>query len=200
MARTREAAEKVSEVAEFGRQTGAVSEHTRKLSKRNEQARIEIENVQAETEDDGQKIKAETLNEAEQDLEIRALREGEGRRGNNASQSNGCCVRLLSFHRELLHVFPCLVQLIFHLRDLVCQDQDAPEDFLLNFMVSKRLLRFAFRYSMASCSSLSFLSCFSCRAGRSVQSPPLLRVASFLALRTSFVLLHHTCFPQRTRC
>ena len=54
--------------------------------KRNAQARIEIENVQAEMEDDGQKIKVETLNEAEQDLEIRALRQGEGRRG-----SDGCC-------------------------------------------------------------------------------------------------------------
>ena len=39
----------------------------------------------------GQKIKAETLNDPELDLEIRALREGEGRRGSNASQSNGCC-------------------------------------------------------------------------------------------------------------
>ena len=66
--------------------TGAASENTHKLSKRNEQARIEIEKLQTELEDDGQKIKAETLNEAEQDLEIRALREGEGRRG-----SDGCC-------------------------------------------------------------------------------------------------------------
>ena len=54
--------------------------------KRNGQARIEIEKLQTEMEDDGQKIKAETLNKAEPGLEIRALREGEGRRG-----SNGCC-------------------------------------------------------------------------------------------------------------
>ena len=57
--------------------------------KRNAQARIEIEKLQTELEDDGQKIKAETLNEAELDLEVRALREGEGRRG-----SNGCCFDL----------------------------------------------------------------------------------------------------------
>ena len=53
--------------------------------KRNAQARIEIEKLQTELEDDGQKIKAETLNDPELDLEVRALREGEGRRGSNGS-------------------------------------------------------------------------------------------------------------------
>ena len=41
-------------------------------------------------EDAGQKTKAETLNEAALDMEIRAVREGGGGRGSNASQSKGC--------------------------------------------------------------------------------------------------------------
>ena len=39
-----------------------------------------------------EKIKAETLNEEELDLDIRALQAGEGRRGSDASQQNGCCL------------------------------------------------------------------------------------------------------------
>ena len=37
------------------------------------------------------RFKQKTLNEAELDLEIKTLREGEGRRGSKASQSDGCC-------------------------------------------------------------------------------------------------------------
>ena len=65
--------------------------NTIKLTKRNEQARIEIVKLQEEM-DGEQKIEAGTLNEQEFVLEMRDLRAGEGRRGSNASQSTtGCC-------------------------------------------------------------------------------------------------------------
>ena len=60
--------------------------------KLDEQARIEIEKLQEEVDDTGQKMKADMLNEAELELDIRALRGGEGRRGSNASRCNGCCL------------------------------------------------------------------------------------------------------------
>ena len=52
----------------------------------------ETEEAQAEMEDIGQQIHAESLVEAELDFEIRGLPAGEGRRGSNASKSNGCCM------------------------------------------------------------------------------------------------------------
>ena len=50
-------------------------------AKRNEQLRIETENVRAEMEDDSQQIHEESLVETELDLEIRASQAGEGRNG-----------------------------------------------------------------------------------------------------------------------
>ena len=43
-------------------------------------------------EDHGDKIQAESLVEAELDLEFRGLQAGDERRGSSASQSNGCCM------------------------------------------------------------------------------------------------------------
>ena len=61
-----------------------------KLSARNEQARLEIEKLQEEMEDNGQNIREEAQNEV--DLEIRESQAGECRRCCTASQStNGCC-------------------------------------------------------------------------------------------------------------
>ena len=42
-------------------------------------------------EDNRQHIQVESFAEAEMDLDIRALQSGKGRRGTNASKSNGCC-------------------------------------------------------------------------------------------------------------
>ena len=60
-------------------------------AEKNEQLRTSIEEHQADMEDNGQGFWAETWVEAELDLEITGLQAGEGRRGSNASQSNGCC-------------------------------------------------------------------------------------------------------------
>ena len=47
--------------------------------------------IQAEMEDNGQNIQAESLVETDFDMESRGLQEGDGRNGSHASQSNGCC-------------------------------------------------------------------------------------------------------------
>ena len=60
--------------------------------KRNAQARIEIEKAASRIGGRWAEDQSRTLNEAELDLEIRALLEGEGRRGRNAPQFNGCCL------------------------------------------------------------------------------------------------------------
>ena len=49
--------------------------------KRNELPRTEAERVHAEMEDNGQKVQAESLAEAELDLEIRKLQSGEVKQG-----------------------------------------------------------------------------------------------------------------------
>ena len=51
-----------------------------------------VENSQAKMDDNGHKIQAESLVEAERDLEITGLQAGDGRRGCIASQSIGCCL------------------------------------------------------------------------------------------------------------
>ena len=57
-----------------------------------EHHRIFIEKSQAEMEDSGQTISAESLVEAELDMEIRSLQAGYERIGSDASQSNECCM------------------------------------------------------------------------------------------------------------
>ena len=57
----------------------------------NEQHRINVENAQAEMEDNVHTIQAESLVEAELDVEIRGVQAGEGRKGSSASKSLGCC-------------------------------------------------------------------------------------------------------------
>ena len=59
-----EEAQAVTEITELARQKAAVSEHASKLTKRNEHFWIEAERVQADMEDTGEKIDAESLNEA----------------------------------------------------------------------------------------------------------------------------------------
>ena len=50
-------------------------------------------------------IQSQSMVEAELDLEIRALQAGKGRRGRNASQSNGCCFEAVLFpHLSALQV------------------------------------------------------------------------------------------------
>ena len=65
------------------------------------QLRLVIENSQAKTEDDGQKIQEEALVEAALDLEIRGLQAGDGRRGSDASQSIWCCFDAAIFQQFL---------------------------------------------------------------------------------------------------
>ena len=60
-----------------------------------------IEKSQAGKEDNGPQIKAGSLVEAEVDLEIRGLQAGGGRRGSDASQSNGCCMDPAYLHNFL---------------------------------------------------------------------------------------------------
>ena len=52
-------------------------------------------------EDHGNNIQAESLVEAEVDLELRGLQAGDERRGSSASQSNGCCMDPAFLHSFL---------------------------------------------------------------------------------------------------
>ena len=70
-------------------------------AKRNEQFRIFIEKSQAEMEDIGQTISAESLVEAQLDMEIRSLQAGDERAGSDASQSNERCMDPAFLHSFL---------------------------------------------------------------------------------------------------
>ena len=65
-------AEEVSDVTEFARIKVAVSENTRQLTKRNEQAKINSRDCKKNWRDTGEQVKAQTLDEEELDLEITA--------------------------------------------------------------------------------------------------------------------------------
>ena len=93
----------VAENADFGIQKQQCRKHMDRWAKRNEQLKIEMERAQAEMEDFGQNSQAESLLEVELDLEIREFKAGEGRRGSDASQSNGCFMDL-AFLQYFFHV------------------------------------------------------------------------------------------------
>ena len=60
-----------------------------------------VEDSQEQMEDVGQKTQKESVAEAEQDEEIRALQAGDESRGSSASQSNECCMDPTFLHSFL---------------------------------------------------------------------------------------------------
>ena len=69
-----------------------MSENGKKLGEEIFQVRMETEKLQEKLEDNEENIKNEAGNETEWEDEIEQMQTGEGRRGSDASQSNGCCM------------------------------------------------------------------------------------------------------------
>ena len=77
VARTRKHAGKVPNVAEFHGQAGAVPENLKKLSDKNLQARVEIEKLPEEVEENGKQMKEEAGHETKLEVEIQKLQAGD---------------------------------------------------------------------------------------------------------------------------
>ena len=77
VARTRKLAGKVSNVAELQGQAGAVPENLKKLSEKNLQARVEIEKLPEEVEENEKQMKEEAGHETKLEVEIQKLQAGD---------------------------------------------------------------------------------------------------------------------------